>query len=192
MDVVCNMQTLREMTMTSRDSMRLVTICLLALASSLLVQQRSISTGGEQKSEPIMVNSSDIPDKVRILGKLGQPLGQLVTVRGKWTTPFLSKPAELPVFIVNQVNDRPLDKPVEFINVEPVGGREAEFAKKTVGEEWVLRGVETGGFEGFSDQVWAELGQPPMARPPRGFLTRFCYVNAKSVAGPKHFGRGKE
>ena len=128
-----------------------------------------------------MVHYSDIPERVQIIGKLGQPLGQLVTVRGKWTWPFPSKPAELPVFMVNQVNARPLDPPAEFDDVQPVWGKDAEFAKKTVGEEWELRGVETGGFVGFSDKVWEELGQPPMQRPPRGFLTRFCYVKAKRI-----------
>ena len=94
--------------------------------------------------------------------------------------------------MVNQVNGRLLDPPAEFDDVEPVWGKDAEFTKKTVGEEWELRGVETGGFVGFSDKVWEELGQPPMQRPPRGFLTRFCYVKAKRVSGPKPMGGGKE
>jgi hypothetical protein len=179
------------MTMTSRNSTRLVAVCLLALASCLLVQLASISTGSDQKPEPRMVHYNDIPERVQIIGKLGQPLGQLVTVRGRWTAPFPSKPAA-PVFMVNQVNGRPLDPPAEFDDVEPVWGKDAEFTKKTVGEEWELRGVETGGFVGFSDKVWEELGQPPMQRPPRGFLTRFCYVKAKRVSGSKPIGGGKE
>lgn len=163
--------------MNLRNSMELLAAC-------LLVQLASISTAGDQKREPKMVQYSDIPERVQIIGKLGQPLGQLVTIRGRWTAPFPSKPAS-PVFMVNEVNGRFLNPPTEFKNVEPVLGKDAEFTKKTVGEEWELRGVETGGFEGFSDEVWEELGQQTMQRPPRGFLTRFCYVKAKRLAGPK-------
>ena len=76
--------------------------------------------------------------------------------------------------------------------VEPVLGKGGEITKRAVGEEWELRGVETGGFVGFSDKVWVELGQPPMQRPPRGFLTRFCYVKAKRMSGSKSIGNGKE
>jgi hypothetical protein len=133
------------------------------------------------------VLATDIPERVQIIGKLRQPLGQLVTVRGRWTTPFPSKPAR-PVLVVNQVNGRPLNPPVEFDDVEPVMGEGGEIAKRAVGEEWELRGVETGGYVGFSDEVWGELGQPPMQRPPRGFLTRFCYVRANRVSGSKSVG----
>jgi hypothetical protein len=52
--------------------------------------------------------------------------------------------------------------------------------------------VETGGFVGFSDEVWEELGQPPIQRPPRGFLTRFCYVKAKHVSGSNRTDSAKE
>jgi len=162
--------------MIPRNSRQLVAVC-------LLVQLGSISTACDQKREPIMVHYSDIPKRVQIIGKLGRPLGELVTVRGKWTAPSLAKPGLPTIFMVNQVNGRFLDPPAEFDDVEPVWEKDAEFTKETVGEEWELRGVETGGFVGFSDKVWAELGQQqPADRPPRGFLTRFCYVKAKRVS----------
>ena len=137
-----------------------------------------------------MVHYSDIPERVQIIGKSGQPLGQLVTVRGRWAG-LLAKPdkaCEPIVFRVNQVNGRPLDPPAKFWAKE-----DAEFTKKTVGEEWELRGVETGGFVGFNEEVWEELlGEPPMQRPPEGFLTRFCYVKAKRVSGSKPTDSAKE
>jgi hypothetical protein len=164
--------------------MQLVAVCLLA-------QLASISIAGDRKREPIMMHYTDIPGRLQIVGKLGQPLGQLVTVRGRWTAPFPSKPAS-PVFMVNQVDGRPLDPPAEFDDVGAVWGKAVEFTRKSIGEEWEARGVETGGFVGFSDQVWEELGQPPMQRPPRGFLTRFCYVKAKRIPGSKPVVGGKE
>jgi hypothetical protein len=163
---------------------------LLALAAALCIA--NISTGRDQKPEPRMVHHNDIPKRVQIFGKLGQPLGQLVSVRGRWRAPFPSKPALPVLFMVNQVNGRLLDPPAEFDNVEPVWRKDAEFAKKTIGEEWELRGVETGGFVGFSDKVWEEVGKQPSAHPPRGFLTRFCYVKAKRVSASKPTASGKE
>jgi hypothetical protein len=127
------------------------------------------------------VHYSDIPERVLIIGKLGQPLGQLVTVRGTWTAPYPSKPGLPVVLVVNQVNGNPIDSPAKFDVVEPVWERDEEVTKRAVGEEWELRGVETGGFVGFGDKVWEELGQQPASRPPRGFLTRFCYVKAKRI-----------
>ncbi len=131
-------------------------------------------TASEQNREPRMVHYSDIPGRVQLIGKLGQPLGQLVTVRASWKAPHPSKPGLSAVLVVNQLDGRPLDPPVEFHDVEAVWEKSEEVTKRIIGQEWELRGVETGGFVGFSDEVWEEVGQPPMQRPLRGFLTRFC------------------
>jgi hypothetical protein len=140
------------------------------------------STAKDKERTMGTVHYSDIPERVQIVGRLGLPLGQLVTVRGKWIMPFPSKPAS-PTFIIDYVDGRLLNPPAEFGEVEPVEGGGGEISKRIIGEEWEIRGVETGGFVGFSDQVWAELGQPPAQRPPRGFLTRFCYLTVKRITG---------
>jgi hypothetical protein len=90
-------------------------------------------TDGDQKREPRTVHYSDIPGRVQIIGKLGQPVGQPVTVRARWTAPRPSKPA-LPVFMVNQVNGRPLDPPAQFDDVEAVWGKGEEVTKRAVGD----------------------------------------------------------
>jgi hypothetical protein len=171
--------------------MKLIAVC-------LLVQLISLSAAGDSKREPEMVHYSDIPERVQIIGKLGQPLGQLVTVRGRWAVPNPSKPAS-PDFVIDEVNGRLLDPPVKFSadfhGLEPVGKKDAEFTIK-VGEEWELRGVETGGFVGFSQEVWREIreesGEHVAQTPPQGFLTRFCYVKAKRISSskPTDSGRG--
>ncbi len=156
--------------MVARDSRGLVLLCMLTHAGFLV-------GGCWHEREPMRVHYSDVPGRVQIIGKLGHALGELVTVRGQWTAPSPAKPA-LPRFIVYQVNGCQLEPPVEFDDVEAVLGSSGEVAGRVVGEGWELRGVETGGFVGFSDRVWEEAGVPPMQRPPRGFLTRFCYVKA--------------
>lgn len=169
------------MRMTPRNCMRLVVVCLWGLIAS-------ISIAADQKPKTRSVHYSDMPGRVRIMGKLGRPLGQLVTVRGRWRAQDESKPGQPAVFVVEQVGGRLLDPPAEFTDVEVVWKEDAAFEKKTVGEEWELRGVETGGFVGFGDEVWEEVGMQAMSHPPRGFLTRFCYVKARRVSGSKPTG----
>ena len=104
-----------------------------------------------------------------------------MTIRGKWVAPEQAKPGLPPTFEVNRVNGQFLKKPVKFEVVEPVVSIDKHFANSNAGEEWVLRGVETGGFVGFSDEVYDDLGQPPSQRLPHGFLTRFCYSKATFI-----------
>ena len=143
-----------------------------------------------------MARWSDIPKQVQIIGKLGLPLGKLLTVGGMWTAPPPEK-AAWPIFVVNRVNGSPLGQPAEFDDVGPVDpttGENVEFTKRIVGEEWELRGVETGGFVGFSEEVLAETG-PPEQPGPHGFLsfqTRFCYVEAKRLYGSGPAGQRQD
>jgi hypothetical protein len=95
------------------------------VAVCLLVQLASISTGSDQKPEPRMVHCSDIPARVHIVGKLGQPLGQLVTVRARWTASDPSKPALAP----RTINKRP---------VHPDGGDLG--SQDDAGTWWFCRG----------------------------------------------------
>jgi hypothetical protein len=147
-------------------------------------QKRNIATtpavgAAMQESKVKMVNYRDIPERVQIVGKLGHPLGELVTVRGWWTT-LLLKPKP-PVFVVDQVNGKRIDPPAEFDRVQPVS-EGSDGPVHAVGEEWELRGVETGGFIGFGKNVYDELGEPATQKSPGGFFTRFCFVRATRVS----------
>jgi hypothetical protein len=165
---------------TSRSLAGLGAVCLLVLLTAM-------SIGCKQEQQSGMVRWSDIPKRAEIIGKLGLPLGELVTVHGGWTAPPPQK-AALPVFVVDRVNGRPLDPRGEFDDMEPVDPtlRDDEFAKREVGEGWELRGVETGGFVGFSEEVMASTGLPPMQPGPHGslsFQTSFRYVKARRIPG---------
>jgi hypothetical protein len=104
--------------MTCRNVIQLVAVCLLA-------QLSPVRPPYDQKREARMVLYSDIPEKVQIIGKLGRPLGELVSVRGTWREYTWAKPGATPpkpglpeLFVVDQVNGRRLDRPAEFDNVE--------------------------------------------------------------------------
>jgi hypothetical protein len=154
--------------------------CTIGLLSSAVCS--AILRGAEPQSDKVTVSCAEIPDKVQILGYTGHAIGELITVRGKWRTE-LSKPMA-PIFVVNEVNGKPLATPVEFVNIEPLTDQ-VPTVPNTDEHEWELRGVETGGFQGYSDAVWRELGKKPAQRAACGFVTRFCYVKSKKLPDPK-------
>jgi hypothetical protein len=181
------------MIVTSRDLMLLVSILLivlLSIASRSDAQEVKPPANDAKKREPIEVQIDDISrGQVQIIGKMGHPLGQFVSVRGTWEPPATSKPDSSPTFVVDQVNGRRLDAPVEFTVVEPVSEsiKDAAFATRELGTLWELRAVESGGFEGFRDEVWQELGLPPSSHKPRGFITKLYYTKVKRIlaTGPR-------
>jgi hypothetical protein len=136
----------------------------------------------EPKLEVRMINYQDLLERVRIIGKLGRPLGELVTVRGKWTAVEREKPT-LPIFIIYQLNGKPLNPPAEFEHIESVTNSDQGMTR-TAGEVWELHGAETGGFEGFSEDVWKEVpGYKVSAHTPGGFITRFYFARARRISG---------
>ena len=160
----------------------------------------SMVNAAEPKAEVIQVGYEDILTRVQIIGQLRCPLMEVVTVRGKWSNDKWPTPKET-VFVVTQVNGRALNPPAQFLEIEPVEKASADLNRKTPGEEWELRGVESGGIVGISPEVLRQLRQTDakatrpsgmggvaIDRPPRppGFTTRFCYANARRVqpSGP--------
>jgi hypothetical protein len=132
-----------------------------------------------------MVDYKDIPERVKVVGKLGRPLAaELTTIRGRWMEVGRAKPSG-PVFVVNWLNGKDLDRPVEFNALEPVFASDAQIVP-LVGEQWELRGVETGGFVGFIGEARREI-ESKIAQPgspgPSGFLTKFCYLSSKRLRG---------
>ena len=132
---------------------------------------------GETPNEPKMIDYRDIPEHVQILGKLRLPLGRIVSIKGVWTQASPEKPS-YPVFLVQQIDGKSIDFKAEFEKIEAVAPAFEPSLSRVVGDKWELRGVETGGFIGFSKEVLKELpGNRPVSSPaPNGFLTKFCFV----------------
>ena len=107
-------------------------------------------TGGGSKADSKNVHVSDIPKRVKLIGTLNYPLGELVDVRGVWREPkgtpmFEVKDPELE-FQVVEVNGRPVNPPVIFLryNVQqvttPSTGRKPDHrATEIAGDCEVLR-----------------------------------------------------
>ncbi len=74
---------------------------------------------GQPPVQKVLV--SDIGKRVQIIGRLGYPLGELVTIRGAWIRPrgLPNQPLkdDTPYFSVTSVNGRRLETPVIFEGV---------------------------------------------------------------------------
>jgi hypothetical protein len=165
------------------------------------------SDGRSKDKQVVTVRSRDIPDKVRVLGIFGRPLGSLITIRGKWVGPGLRKDPALR-FQVTEVNGRAPEEKIELRNGPHIRqvfpdrkGRGAkpgeawnwkyEFRGSvpsptpTEGETWEMLGVEVGCFDYcYSEEARREIGwtkldqEPSEARP---FYTCFEYIAVRIV-----------
>jgi hypothetical protein len=133
----------------------------------------------------IEVSVEDIGTKVTLVGRLGQPLGKMMEVKGTWSYPLLhTRPGEPPAkddslrFEVSHVNGKRLPKPVEFhvglIKAVEKNGKNAipkyEEHKTLDGVSWTLRAYETGRFDDVPEGYRKELGEP-LRQPPAGQRT---------------------
>lgn len=158
------------------------------------------SVCAEPKDQHIAaVNIGDIPDKVQIVGRLGEPLGALLKVRGKWIPAGLRKDP-LPLFHFEQVDGKPLPGNVQFHRgqmtpIDPNGrktdlwdwrfGGGTEAAPEPVeGENWEMLGVETAVFTWYSKAAMEEASDVPVAQAPSymaGFYSVFEIIAIKKV-----------
>ena len=152
----------------------------------------------EKKSEPPMrkVLATDIGTRVQIVGRLGYPLGELVTIQGAWIRP--PGPPGMPVkddsprFTVTHVNGKKLETPVSFDAFLFSEAWGVEEIPRQEGPVWEVRGCETGGFRGTPREVWEDASKGP-SRPPAvqhrsdaygfKFYTGFIYSSSKSLKG---------
>ncbi len=148
--------------------------------------------------EPRQVLASEIGQSVQIIGSLGKPIGELVTIRGHWRRPdsgvIKGDDAE---FEISSVNGVLLDKPCVMGRyfVEHLRGLfdsvpEPVFHSSSPGS-WELRGYESGGFEQLPEGALAEysrgnkhgiaLQRPSEAPSKFGFYCKFLIITARKV-----------
>jgi hypothetical protein len=112
----------------------------------------SLQSGGNDAK--LAINVDDIGTKVTLVGRLGQPLGKMMKLRGSWKYPSdLVKDYSLR-FTITEVNDHRLATPVEF-NIAQIKARteddkdaipEYKHQKDLDGVAWTLNAYETGRF----------------------------------------------
>jgi hypothetical protein len=159
----------------------------------------------ESKDIPAtLVQSKDIPKSVKIVGTLGEPLGNLLLIRGTWIKAGQVGKGIEPDLQVTEVNGKPLAQTVLLAGMlvnqflpDRKGGKSSgaevwdwrqgegdEPAPKPVaGQTWELLGVQHGSFNDRSPEaVKAFTGVPtqvPMFL--SGFVTPFKYIAMRKV-----------
>ncbi len=138
------------------------------------------------------VLTSDIGTRVQIIGRLGYPLGELVTIRGAWIQPrgLPNQPVkdDTPYFSVTSVNGKRLETPVIFDFFSEAWG--AEEIPRQEGPVWEVRGCESGGFRGTPREVRDDASRGPVQAPTTAhpwwhyefrFRSEFIYSSFKSL-----------
>jgi hypothetical protein len=122
----------------------------------------------------VTVSVEDIGTKVTLVGRLGEPLGKMMEVKGTWAYPEDPRVKDYSLrFRVSDVNGKRLPKPVEFnvAQVEaatPAGGSaipKPEGHKALDGVSWTLRAYETGRFDDVPEEYRKDLGTAPPQPP---------------------------
>jgi hypothetical protein len=135
------------------------------------------------------VKASDLIKKVTVIGELGHPLGEVVTIRGKWRND-LDKGGEGSCFVVTHVNGRKLDREVKFWEPhvlpwkERYKGTGMDPIRPSTGEVWDLSGFESGILQGLSNSALKELGlfrdnRRLVQGPDYEFIPEFRYMKVK-------------
>jgi len=188
---------------TSRFQMR--STFLVAMIVVVGSEHRHLMGDEPKGTHMTIIRAQDIPKTAQIVGRLGHPLGSLVTVRGRWISPGTSVKDRLQ-FHVELVNGKQPDEPVKLDEMQvgkvfPLqksgrkagpgetwdwqfrwGGDKSPPIPKD-GEKWEMMGVETGAFEDYSAEAWKQIGAPAVATPPfrKGFYSRFEFLAVKIV-----------
>jgi hypothetical protein len=156
------------------------TLVSLLLIGVLVISASRFCTRGiaaaEDKAAAVKVSVADVGTKVELIGRLGPPLGTMMTVQGRWGYPDQShgptKDYAL-LFTATHVNGAKLAKPAVFrvgrVTACDKQGKDVippyEQHKRLDGVSWTLRAYETGRFTRTPGEFWEELGQVIPASP---------------------------
>ncbi|HUP77371.1 MAG TPA: hypothetical protein VM260_02340, partial [Pirellula sp.] len=111
------------------------------------------------------VHVNDIGTEIELVGRLGRPLGTMVTIAGTWAYPDQSKgPTKVYdlQFTIASVDGTPLATPLtldvwsmDVLNVDKKSAIPKHAQHSTIdGESWTIRGYETGRFSKTPAEYW--------------------------------------
>jgi hypothetical protein len=133
------------------------------------------------------VQTSDIGHGVIIVGRLGEPMDEGITIRGEWVTypppspdsSLLPKDPRLSL-VVTDVNGKPLVEPVTFDqrDVHRIGYHLDGEPVPKVAELWELNGAEMGGYTGYPSKLFSNREMVPQGVG-SGFRTQFHYKSSR-------------
>jgi len=184
---------------THNFGLRLVTVALGAFILSQSAQDGSADDGPQTRE----VRVEDVQaGRVTIIGALGKPVGNAVTIRGVWVLPDAQQKDQSPLFQATHLEGHELSSPINLSGsqVAPmcqqgVSGivdnvawswratSNGKLAPPTfdVGEQWEFVGFET--VQSYSAPYsWIEGLQVPGHTPPPAFGAKFHYGRARRIS----------
>ena len=138
----------------------LVTLFMTALARPCVV------SAADETSKVAAVRATDLVQTVKVIGRLGRPLGTMLTVQGTWHYPDDRVKDYSLRFTITHIDSRPLKSPIE-LNVAQVRAftRDRnnaipgyEHHRALAGVSWTLRAFETGRFNLEPAEFWKATG----------------------------------
>jgi hypothetical protein len=131
----------------------------------------------------------DIGTRVHIIGRLGCPLGEVVTVRVEFVGEEIQPGGLLPkdtlrYFQVTEVNGKRLTTPVRFAERDfSLAGGDIEPLSPRKGMVWEVRGAELGQYRGMPPALGRELHSkvPAQRAYTFGFYTYFEYASYRAL-----------
>jgi hypothetical protein len=137
----------------------------------------SMAKAGEDVAATVKVSTADIGARVTLIGRLGQPLGTMLTIEGTWGYPNQSRgpTKDYPLlFTVSRVNGTRLKTPIVFhgrqVSAYNKQGKSVipphEQQRRLDGAAWILRGYETGRFTVIPAGYWNEFGKGMIPQSP--------------------------
>lgn len=163
-------------------SPRTLVFWLMTVGVLIAVATLSHSLAQEPKTL-IRVSVDEIDTKVVLVGRLGERLGKMMTVTGKWISPPRSSGGEEPKdssmrFVVTHVNEKKLAKEVSFniyqVHAETRAGKngmpKTEDERSLNGISWTFRAFESGHYdrspkEFRTERGYGQIDEPYWVRP---------------------------
>lgn len=129
----------------------------------------------------LRVSVEDLGKKADIIGRLGQPLGTWVTIKGTWALPKKVVKDYSLRFTATHVNGMKLPSPVEFnigqIRAVDRHGKDVlpnfEGQRKLDGRTWTLKAYETGELHITPPEYYEAIGTVPGSRQEPYYFRKF-------------------
>jgi hypothetical protein len=134
-------------------------------------------------AEPTGVPIEDLGTKSQLLGKLHEPLGQFLTIRGIAVNGADKGYETGRTLRIQQVNDRATQEDIRLC-INPYFGKWNQYLPKIpLGNTYEMYGYETGGYAGHLDfPDPASLPFPPIQDTAWHFSTNFVVLRAKPIS----------
>jgi hypothetical protein len=127
-----------------------------------------VMSADKERKPKVTVPVESIGSDVTLVGRMGEPLGTMMEVKGTWSQPKEIVKDNSPRFNVTHVNGKKLDTPVEF-NIAQITADtpdrktaipELNEWKTLEGVSWTMRAYETGDLHIQPREYHEEFGKP--------------------------------